>query len=196
MPSRSACFALMMTSRESDARVMATAAASLFVPESLAPNTMPRFREGLGEIQAFYERILEQTFGVSEGIWLGTPFNLNLERESGDLERRMAEIWHPHLVLWGEKDGWIRACRSEDHGSSHAGLPANHGTGHWAFDESRSRRLSTPAISAHGSAGCREVKWRSSLVLKVQLRQPRPVQQHDLPLGLAEEAENTLAVKM
>ena len=19
----------------------------------------------------------------------------------------MAEIWHPHLVLWGEKDGWI-----------------------------------------------------------------------------------------
>jgi non-heme chloroperoxidase len=37
----------------------------------------------------------------------GTPFNLNLERESGDLERRMAEIWHPHLVLWGEKDGWI-----------------------------------------------------------------------------------------
>jgi non-heme chloroperoxidase len=26
---------------------------------------------------------------------------------SGALERRMAEIWHPHLVLWGEKDGWI-----------------------------------------------------------------------------------------
>ncbi len=64
-------------------------------------------REGLVELQAFYERILEQTFGVSEGVWLGTPFNLNLERENGDLERRMAEIWHPHLVLWGEKDGWI-----------------------------------------------------------------------------------------
>ena len=97
----------MMTSREVTRAVMATAAASLFVPESLAPNTMPRFREGLGELQAFYERILEQTFGVSEGIWLGTPFNLNLERESGELERSMAEIWHPHLVLWGEKDGWI-----------------------------------------------------------------------------------------
>ena len=86
---------------------MATAAASLFVPESLAPNTMPLFREGLGEMQAFFERILEQTFGVAEGIWIGTPFNLNLERESGELERRMAEIRHPHLVLWGEKDGWI-----------------------------------------------------------------------------------------
>ena len=100
-------FRLMMTSREVTRTVMATAAASLFVPESLAPNTMPRFREGLGEIQAFYERILEQTFGVSEGIWLGTPFNLNLERESGELERRMPEILHPHLVLWGERDGWI-----------------------------------------------------------------------------------------
>jgi non-heme chloroperoxidase len=100
-------FRAMMASKELTRTVMATAAASLFVPESLAPDTMPRFREGLGEIQAFYERILEQTFGVSEGIWLGTPFNLNLERESGDLERHMTEIWHPHLVLWGEKDGWI-----------------------------------------------------------------------------------------
>ena len=53
---------------------------------------MPRFRDGLGELQPFYERVLEQTYGVSEGIWLGTPFNLNLERESGELERHMAEI--------------------------------------------------------------------------------------------------------
>ena len=43
-----------------------------------APNIMPRFREGLAELQAFYERILEQAFGASEGVWLGTPFNLNL----------------------------------------------------------------------------------------------------------------------
>jgi non-heme chloroperoxidase len=35
------------------------------------------------------------------------PSTLNPERESGELERYMAEIWHPHLVLWGEKDGWI-----------------------------------------------------------------------------------------
>jgi non-heme chloroperoxidase len=87
--------------------VMATAASSLFVPESLAPNTAPLFRHGLGEIQAFFETILEKTFGVSEGIWIGTPFNLNRERESGELVRRMPEILHPHLVLWGEKDGWI-----------------------------------------------------------------------------------------
>jgi pimeloyl-ACP methyl ester carboxylesterase len=100
-------FRAMMASREVTRAVMATAAVSLFVPESLAPNTMPRFRDGLGDIEALFERILEQTFGVAEGIWIGTPFNLNLERESGELERRMPEIKHPHLVVWGEKDGWI-----------------------------------------------------------------------------------------
>ena len=100
-------FRAMMASREVTRAVMATAASSLFVPESLAPNAVPMFREGLGQIQALYERILERTFGVAEGIWIGTPFNLNRERESGELQRRMKEITHPHLVLWGEKDGWI-----------------------------------------------------------------------------------------
>lgn len=100
-------FRSMMASRDVTRSVMATAAASLFVPESLAPNMVPRFREGLGNLKAFFERIMEQTFGVSEGVWIGTPFNLNRERESGELERRMPEIRQPHLVLWGEKDGWI-----------------------------------------------------------------------------------------
>lgn len=100
-------FRAMMASREVTRAVMATAASSLFVPESLAPNMAPLFRQGLGDAQAFFERILEQTFGVAEGIWIGTPFNLNLERESGALARQMPKIRHPHLVLWGEKDGWI-----------------------------------------------------------------------------------------
>ena len=100
-------FRAMMASREVTRTVMATAASSLFVPESMAPNAIPRFREGLGEIQALFDRIIEQTFGVSEGIWIGTPVNLTRERESGELERLMPEIRHPHLVLWGEWDGWI-----------------------------------------------------------------------------------------
>ena len=100
-------FRAMMASREVTRAVMATAASSLFVPESLAPNTMPLFRDGLGETKALFESVLENTFGVAEGVWIGTPFNLNRERESGELERRMPEIRHPHLVLWGEKDGWI-----------------------------------------------------------------------------------------
>jgi pimeloyl-ACP methyl ester carboxylesterase len=100
-------FRAMMASREVTRAVMATAASSLFVPESLAPSAVPLFRDGLGEIKAFYERILDKTFGVAEGIWIGTPVNLTRERESGELARRMPEIRHPHLVLWGEKDGWI-----------------------------------------------------------------------------------------
>jgi non-heme chloroperoxidase len=100
-------FRAMMASREVTRAVMATAATSLFMPESLGPNMVPRFREGLGEVQALFERILEQTFGVSEGIWIGTPVNLTRERESGELQRRMTELHHPHLVLWGEWDGWI-----------------------------------------------------------------------------------------
>jgi pimeloyl-ACP methyl ester carboxylesterase len=100
-------FRAMMASREVTRAVMATAASSLFVPESLSPNTVPLFREGLGEMKTFFEGVLDKTFGVAEGIWVGTPFNLTRERESGELGRRMPEIRHPHLVLWGEKDGWI-----------------------------------------------------------------------------------------
>ena len=100
-------FRAMMASKAVTRTVMATAASSLFMPESLGPNMVPKFREGLGEIQALFERILEQTFGVSEGIWIGTAVNLTLERESGELQRRMPDLHHPHLVLWGEWDGWI-----------------------------------------------------------------------------------------
>ncbi|HZR88508.1 MAG TPA: alpha/beta hydrolase [Bradyrhizobium sp.] len=100
-------FRAMMASREVTRAVMATAAASLFEPESLVAGAMPRFRAGVGESQAFFEGILAQTFEVSEGIWIGTPFNLNLEKESRELARRMGEIRQPHLVIWGEKDGWI-----------------------------------------------------------------------------------------
>lgn len=100
-------FRAMMASKELTRTVMATAASSLFVPESMVPNAIPRFREGLGEIEALFDRIIEQTFGVSEGIWIGTPVNLTREREGKELVRRMPEIWHPHLVLWGEHDSWI-----------------------------------------------------------------------------------------
>jgi non-heme chloroperoxidase len=103
-------FRAMMQSRDVTRTVMATAASSLFVPESLLPGAVPRFRCNLGELRTFYEQLLEQTFGVAEGIWLGTPFHLDLERESRELEQLMPQIRHPHLVLWGEKDGWIASA--------------------------------------------------------------------------------------
>jgi non-heme chloroperoxidase len=127
-----AFFRAMMASRDVTRAAMATAASSLFIPESLAPNKAPQFREGLGELQAFFERIVEQTFGVAEGVWIGTPVNLNRERESGELGRRMTEIRHEHLVLWGEKDGWIALAdlRAMEAAMPHCRLVIVPGVGH------------------------------------------------------------------
>lgn len=90
--------------------VMATAAASLFVPRSLSPGSMPEFRDDLAQTAGLFERIVEQSFSVAEGIWLGTPHHLTEEHRSGRLAARMREIPHEHLVLWGEQDGWIPAA--------------------------------------------------------------------------------------
>jgi non-heme chloroperoxidase len=127
-----AFFRAMMASRDVTRAAMATAASSLFIPESLAPNKAPQFREGLGELQAFFERIVEQTFGVAEGVWIGTPVNLDRERESGELGRRMTEIRHEHLVLWGEKDGWIALAdlRAMEAAMPHCRLVIVPGVGH------------------------------------------------------------------
>src|SRR3954453_8149990 len=54
-------FRAMMASKELTRTIMATAASSLFVPESMAPNAIPQFREGLKEIQELFDRIIEQT---------------------------------------------------------------------------------------------------------------------------------------
>lgn len=105
-----AVFRAMQASKEVTRAGMATAAASLFVADSLAPGSRPRFRAGVEDLQAFFYRIIDQTFGVAEGIWFGTPHNLNLEYESGEIARRMGELHHEHLVLWGELDGWIPAA--------------------------------------------------------------------------------------
>jgi len=102
-----AVFQAMMTSQAVARAVMATAAASLFVPSSLLPGAVPQYRDDRAETGGFFEQMLDQTLSVSEGIWLGTPHNLNLEKQRQELAPRMAEITHEHLVLWGEADGWI-----------------------------------------------------------------------------------------
>jgi len=103
-------FKMMRASRAVTRSVMATAATSLFIPGSLAQGSMPEFRDGLSQTAAFFERIVDQTFTVAEGIWLGTPHHLTEEQRSGRLAARMRDIPHEHLVLWGEQDGWIPAA--------------------------------------------------------------------------------------
>lgn len=105
-----ALFESMRRSRAVTRAVMATAAASLFVPRSLGQGSMPEFRDDLAQTAALFDRLVDQTFTVAEGIWLGTPLHLAEEHRSGRLASRMREVGHEHLVLWGEQDGWIPAA--------------------------------------------------------------------------------------
>ncbi len=105
-----AIFEAMQASRDATWAVMATAASSLFAPETLVPGSMPKFGAATDEVKAQFERIVDQTFSVSEGIWFGTPHNLTLENQKGELAKRMADITHEHLLLLGELDAWIPAA--------------------------------------------------------------------------------------
>ena len=74
---------------------MATVPASLFRAESQAPGKVPSLRDGFMTSQAPFERVLQQTIGVVDNIWLGTPHNLYLEYEGRELAPRIA---HEHPV--------------------------------------------------------------------------------------------------
>jgi pimeloyl-ACP methyl ester carboxylesterase len=136
-------FRAMMASKDLTRTIMATAAASLFAAESLVPGGAPRFRDGVADLAAFFERIVDQTFSVAEGIWIGTPVNLNLEHERKELLPRMAEIPNEHLVIWGEQDGWIPAAdlRRMAEDMPHCRLVSVPGIGH-------SMNLEQPALYA------------------------------------------------
>jgi len=99
-----AAFRAMRDSLDVTRAMMAVAAASLFTPESLAPGAAPRIRDSGDERAALFERIVQQTFTVGDGIWLGTPYQLNEEHKRRELAPLMPTIQNEHLVLWGEQD--------------------------------------------------------------------------------------------
>lgn len=115
-----AVFEAMKSAKAVTRAVLASAAPTLFDPSSLAQGRMPSFLEPGSERAVLYDRIVEQTFGVSEGIWLGTPFHLDRAAASGGLEARIGEMRGAHLVLWGERDLWIPEADVE---AMVAGLP-------------------------------------------------------------------------
>lgn len=101
-------FAAMKDDRNVAFAGLATAAPTLFEPASLAPGKMPVFAESasIAQREAF-ERVVERTRVLSDGIWFGTPTQLQREFETGNLAARAGELSHPRLVLWGEQDLWI-----------------------------------------------------------------------------------------
>jgi pimeloyl-ACP methyl ester carboxylesterase len=138
-----AVFKAMQASKDVTRAGMATAAASLFLADSLTPGSTPKFKEGVGELQKFFDRIIDQTYGVADGIWFGTPHNLNIESASGELAAKMPTLTHEHLVLWGELDGWIPAAHVKRMAAElpHGRLVTVPGIGH-------SMNLEQPALYA------------------------------------------------
>lgn len=111
-PEKSAFFGRMKADKALTREIMATTAPSLFAPETLLPNPgparfLPQVTAGDGARARLFNRIVDQVSGVSDGIWFGTPDTLTKEARSGELKAKMGAIRHPHLVVWGVRDGVI-----------------------------------------------------------------------------------------
>jgi non-heme chloroperoxidase len=102
----------VLTQMKSDPDVafagLASAAPTLFRPETMVAGQMPQFADATAEPQrALFRRLVERTRVLSDGIWFGTPHNLAIEWESKRLAARMPAMTHEHLVLYGKLDYWI-----------------------------------------------------------------------------------------
>ena len=87
---------------------MASAAPTLFRTDSLAPGQQPQFALTATESQRrLFERIIERTTVLSDGIWFGTPQNLAKEWTSKALAAQIPAMTHEHLVLCGKLDYWV-----------------------------------------------------------------------------------------
>ncbi len=87
---------------------LASAAPTLFRPETLVVAQMPQFADTAAEQQrALFKLLVERTRVLSDGVWFGTPHNLALEWESKALAAKMPAMTHEHLILYGKLDYWI-----------------------------------------------------------------------------------------
>jgi non-heme chloroperoxidase len=87
---------------------LASAAPTLFRPETMVAGQMPQFADTAAEAQrALFKRLIERTRVLSDGIWFGTPHNLALEWESKALAAKIPIMTHEHLILFGKLDYWI-----------------------------------------------------------------------------------------
>ena len=106
---------MMKSSREMTRNGLALTASTLFRPETLDGARRPLFAEHATDQQKdLFEHLVDKTFGVSDGIWFGTPTSLNREWEAGDLRQRQGSIRHEHLVLWGALDPFIPRPDTEE----------------------------------------------------------------------------------
>lgn len=87
---------------------LTSAAPTLFRPETMVAGQMPQYADATAPAQReLFERLIDKTRILSDGIWFGTPHNLAIEWESKALASRMPQMTHEHLVLYGKMDYWI-----------------------------------------------------------------------------------------
>ncbi len=87
---------------------MASAAPTLFRPETMVAGRMPQYADTTTPAQReLFERLIDRTRILSDGVWFGTPRNLALEWESGEIAAAMSRMTQEHLVLYGKLDTWI-----------------------------------------------------------------------------------------
>jgi pimeloyl-ACP methyl ester carboxylesterase len=87
---------------------LASAAPTLFRPQTLVAGQMPQFADTTSVAQReLFGRLVERTRVLSDGIWFGTPHNLALEWDTKALAAHMPQMTHEHLVLYGKLDYWI-----------------------------------------------------------------------------------------
>jgi non-heme chloroperoxidase len=102
----------VLTQMKSDPKTafagLASAAPTLFRPQTLAAGLMPQFADTTSaEQRDLFGRVVDRTRVLSDGIWFGTPHNLALEWESKALAAQMPKMTQEHLVLYGKIDYWI-----------------------------------------------------------------------------------------
>lgn len=101
-------FGAMKADRNVAFAALATAAPTLFRPDTLAPGKLPLFRDDTRpEQRQLFQKLVARTAVLSDGVWFGTPTQLTAEATSGELAARQRELAHPRLILWGEHDYWI-----------------------------------------------------------------------------------------
>lgn len=87
---------------------LASAAPSLFRPETMVAGQMPQYTNITAPAQReLFERLIEKTRILSDGIWFGTPHNLAREWDSQALAAKIPQMTHEHLILYGKMDYWI-----------------------------------------------------------------------------------------
>lgn len=110
----------MKASREKTRATLALVASTLFRPETLM-GLQPMFADHATPNQKqLFERLVDQTLQVSDGIWFGTASDLDRHWRTGGLRSSLGSIRHRHLVLWGALDPFIP---KQDMEEMSAGMP-------------------------------------------------------------------------